>query len=190
MTRARIQHPPLAPLHALLERLERNGLAFALGGSGLLAAYGLVTHVRDWDVTVEAPIHTLEEACAGLDFVRFGSDGCHADHKLTFERDSVELIAGFAFAVPGGVVRIPTVITGRWNEVPLGSPTAWAAAYALMGELEDSEKRRERAGMLFGWLESRPLEREVIATLRSQPLTTALRDALTALERAADPNQA
>ena len=165
-----IEHPPLAPLERLLERLRAHGLAHALGGSGLLAALGLVDRVRDWDVTVAASIESLEAACAGLDYARFGSDGCHADHKLTFERESVELIANFAFSVPGGVVAIPTLVTGHWRGIPLGSPTAWAVAYALMGELEDSARRRERAALLFEWLASQPPEREVIDALLAQPL--------------------
>ena len=178
-----IEHPPLAPLERLLERLRAHGLAHALGGSGLLAALGLVDRVRDWDVTVAASIESLEAACAGLDYARFGSDGCHADHKLTFERESVELIADFAFAVDGGVVKIPTVVTGQWRGLPLGSPTAWATAYALMGELEDSARRRERAEMLFEWLRDQPPERDVIEALLAQPLPESLAARLRALIR-------
>src|SRR5262249_32258464 len=149
-------HPPLAPLRMILARLEGAGLAHALGASGLLAAHGLLDRVNDWDVTVDADLETIAFACAGLTFSRHGNSGCHADHKLTFEAQRVELIARFAFFVPGGVVEIPTRVTGRWQGIPLGSPTAWAAAYALMGELEDAPRRRERAAPLFSRLASRP----------------------------------
>ncbi len=169
-----IDHPPLAPLVELLARLEARSLPHALGASGLLATLGLVSAVNDWDVTVAAPVEVLTEACAGLQFERFGNSGCHADHKLTFERERVELIAGFAFFVPSGVVRIPTAITGSWQGVPVGSPTAWAVAYALMGEFENSPRRHARAEWLFDWLSRGPAEPAVRDALLAQPLPDAL----------------
>jgi hypothetical protein len=173
--------PPIEPLHALLARLDRAGLPHALGASGLLAAHGLVQRVNDWDVTVDADIGELAAACDGLEFTRHGNSGCHADHKLGFEGARIELIARFSFFVPGGVVRIPMPVTGRWRDVPLGSPTAWAAAYALMGELEDSPRRRERADLWFGWLRHRAPERPVLEALRAQPLPAEIDARLAAL---------
>jgi hypothetical protein len=173
--------PPLAPLHELLARLEAAGLRHALGASGLLAALGLVDRVNDWDVTVAASMETLERACAGLAGERFGNDGVHADHKLTFHAERVELIADFAFFTPGGVVRIPVETTATWRGVPVGSPTAWAAAYALMGELEDSPRRRERADLLFAWLGGRAPESAVLDALLAQPLTDSIAARLRAL---------
>jgi hypothetical protein len=178
---AGLELPPLEPLHALLARLDLAGLPHALGASGLLAANGLVRRVNDWDVTVDADLESLAAACDGLEFTSHGHSGCHADHKLGFEKERIELIARFAFFVPGGVVRIPTSVTGRWRDVPLGSPTAWAAAYALMGELEDSPRRRERADLWFGWLRGRPPEREVIDALRAQPLPAEIDQRLVSL---------
>ena len=80
----RVEHPPLAPLRGILARLERAGLAHALGASGLLAALGLVERVNDWDVTVDAPIDDLAAVFEGRSFTRHGNSGCHADHKLGF----------------------------------------------------------------------------------------------------------
>ncbi|MEO5619207.1 MAG: hypothetical protein ABIS67_15665 [Candidatus Eisenbacteria bacterium] len=134
----------------------------------------MIQQVNDWDVTVAAPIVRLEAACAGMDFTRHGNSGCHADHKLGFERERIELIAEFAFFVPGGAVRIPTVVTGIWQGIPVGSPTAWAAAYALMGELDDDARRRDRADALFAWLKSGPGETNVIVRLLAQPLPEGL----------------
>jgi len=176
-------HPPLEPLRRLLARLESAGLRYALGGSGLLAALGLVERVNDWDVNVDAGIDSVVAACGGLEFERFDHGGCHADHKLSFERERAELIAEFAFFVPGGIVMIPTRVTATWNGIPIGSPTAWAAAYALMGEAENDERRRNRAARLFEWLPSRPPEAEVIATLVAQPLPATLAERLAALTR-------
>jgi hypothetical protein len=168
-------------LHAILARLAGAGLPHALGASGLLAAHGLVDRVKDWDVTVDADLDAIAAACEGLAFTRHGNSGCHADHKLGLDAERVELIARFAFFVPGGVVTIPTRVTGTWQGVPLGSPTAWAAAYALMGELEDSARRRGRAELLFGWLAGQPPEHEVLAELRAQPLPAGLANRLAKL---------
>ena len=180
--RIALDAPPFAPLRDLLARLDHSGLRYALGASGLLAALGLVTKVNDWDVQVDASIDELERACAGLGSARFGNDRMHADHKLSFDAERVELIAEFAFFPPGsGLVRIPFAVCGSWQGVPLASPTAWAAAYALMGELEDSPRRRERAHLLFEWLRGREPERDVIDALLAQPVPEDLAARLRAL---------
>lgn len=178
-----IDHPPLAPLLAVLDRLRVHDLPHALGASGLLAALGLIRKVNDWDVTVDAPVERIEAACAGLEFTRHGNSGCHADHKLGFEKQRIELIADFAFFVPGGIVRIPTVVTRIWRGIPVGSPTAWAAAYALMGELDNDSRRRERADLLFAWLASGPGEPAVRSGLLAQPLPPALARELESLAK-------
>ena len=175
--------PPLPPLRDLLARLDRAGLRYALGASGLLAALGLVTKVNDWDVQVDASIDAIEQATAGVASARFGNDRVHADHKLSFDTECVELIAEFAFFPPAGVVRIPFAITGTWQGIPLASPTAWVAAYALMGELEDSPRRRERAELLFAWLRGREPEPGVIDALLAQPVPADLAARLSALQR-------
>jgi hypothetical protein len=90
-------------------------------------------------------VESLAATVSGRAFTRHGNSGGHADHKLTFDAEKVELIARFAFFVPGGVVRIPTVVTGTWNGLPIGSPAAWAAAYAIMAEQENDARRAERA---------------------------------------------
>ncbi len=169
-----IDHPPLAPLQVLTARLDARAIPHALGASGLLAALGLICVANDWDITVAAPIEVLTDACAGLGFTLFGNSGCHADHKLTFAPERIELIADFAFFVPQHVVRIPTVVTGTWQGIPVGSPTAWAAAYWLMGELEDSPRRRARAELLFDWLAHGPAEPAVRDALLAQALPDGL----------------
>lgn len=176
-----LRTPPLPPLHAVSARLARAGLTHALGGSGLLAALGLVDAVNDWDVTVEASPAELEGLFAGHAFAMHGNSGCHADHKLSFEGQPIELIARFAFFAPEGIVRIPTVVTGRWQGVPLGSPVGWAAAYALMGELENVPRRRERAERLFEWLERHGADRAGRDALLAQPLPADLRARIAAL---------
>lgn len=179
-----LRTPPLAPLRARLAALERAGLAHALGASGLLAALGLVSEVRDWDVTVEAGVEEIAALYPEGGFTRHGPGGGHADHKLSFEADRVELIAGFAFAVAGGVVRIPTVVTGRWQELPLGSPLGWAVAYALLAQAENSARRRHRADALFAWLAVHGADPVTRTRLAREPLPTALRERVAALPTA------
>ncbi len=176
-----ITHPPLAPLASALARLREAGIPHALGASGLCASLGLVDTVNDWDVTCEADLDTLAALFADQPHERFGNSGCHADHKLNLEGGGIELIARFAFFVEGGVVRIPTIVTGEWNGVPVGSPAAWAAAYWLMGELEGSERRRARAELLFAHLERRGADGETLRVLLAEPLPAALAARLEAL---------
>lgn len=176
-----IEHPPLPPLHLAIARLEAAGIPHALGASGLCASLGLVPVVHDWDVTCEASLDTLTELFAEQPHERFGNSGCHADHKLNLEGGGIELIARFAFFVADGIVRIPTRVTGYWQGVPIGSPEAWAVAYALMGELEDSPRRTERAELLFGHLGRHGADGEVIRVLLAEPLPPALAARLEAL---------
>ncbi len=176
-----IAHPPLAPLLGALARLRDAGVPHALGASGLCASLGLVDSVNDWDVTCEADLDTLAALFADQPHERFGNSGCHADHKLNLEGGGIELIARFAFFVEGGIVRIPTRVTGEWNGVPVGSPEAWAAAYWLMGELEDSARRRDRAERLFAHLERVGADGEIVRLLLAQPLPVALASRLEAL---------
>lgn len=182
-----IAHPPLEPLRAALGTLERAGVPHALGGSGLLAALGLVDRVNDWDVTCEAGLETLEALFAGQPSAPFGNSGCHADHKLVLRGGEIELIARFAFVVEGGVVRIPTRVTRAWQGVPVGSPEAWAVAYSLMGAYDEEahrERRRARAETLFAWLGSRGADAETVRALLKQPLPGPLAARLAALPAA------
>lgn len=176
-----MHHPPIEPLRRALMRLEAAGIPHALGGSGLCAALGLVAKVNDWDVTCDADLDTLARLFADQPHERFGNSGCHADHKLNLEDGGIELIARFAFFVEGAVVRIPTIVTGVWQGVPVGSPEAWAVAYALMAELEGSARRRERAELLLLHLGGTGADPGALALLMAEPLPRALADQLLAL---------
>jgi len=162
--------PPLEPLREVLAVLDRAELPHAIGASGLLMALGLVDHVNDWDVTVEADVDTLADLFAGRSFTRYGNSGGHADHKLTFEAEKIELISRFAFFVPGGVVRVPTVVTRTWNDLPIGSPGAWAAAYAIMADQENDARRAARAQLLFDWIEHNHARDAGITAILAEPL--------------------
>lgn len=171
--------PPLEPVLELASRLERAGIAFALGGSGLLAARGLARTIGDWDLTTDAPLDSARAALDGLAFQAFGSSGVHADHKLALPDLAAELIVGFAMRWEGGVVRLPTIVTASWHGLPLGSPEVWAVAYALLGRTAKSEA-------LLGWLRAHGADPAALARLLAQPLPPDLVRALSTLPRGPD----
>lgn len=182
-----LKSPPLRNALALVRPLEAAGIECALGGSGLLAALGLGSEVRDWDLTTDVPwtrsLDVLWRALpaddrsrgpasrarrrADLGAVLAGTDELHADHKLMFPELHAELIHHFAFYMKGNVVHVPTRVSGRWKGIPLGSPEGWAIAYDLMG-------RDAKAELLFGRLAERGADARRVAELLDQPLPSAL----------------
>lgn len=174
-----ITTPPLAGAHEIVTRLERVGIAVALGGSGLLAALGLATTVHDWDLTTDAPRDPVEAALEGIAWDYKGSDELHADEKLMVPSLELEIIRGFAFFTPGGIVRIPTLVTRRWAGLPVGSPVAWAVAYALLG-------REPKCEALFEWLARNGADHEAHEALLAQPLPEVLAERLRALPTLGD----
>jgi hypothetical protein len=171
-------HPPFEALAEASRRLAAAGVPHALGASGLLFAHGLVDHVGDWDVTVEADRAGVEPLFADLGPRYVGSSGVHADSKLILHDGVVELILRFAFVVPGGIVRIPTIVDGEWRGIPLGALEAWAAAYALL-------ERPAKTELVFARLAERGARADALDIVLAQPLPDALRARLTALPRAA-----
>ena len=172
--------PPAGPLLEAVRRIESAGLTVALGGSGLLAVLGLGTEARDWDLTTDAGHEDVAARFAGIEIERVGASGIHADHKVRLEGGAVEIICGFAIRAGAGVVRIPTVVSARVELVPIGSPEAWAVAYALLGREEKSER-------LMRWLEARGADLGVIARLLAEPLPLNLAARLESLARAPRP---
>ena len=70
-------------------------------------------------------------------------------------------------------------MTVRRDGIPLGSPEAWAVAYALLGR----DGKLER---LMRWLAARGADPGVIARLRAEPLPPALAARLESLPRASE----
>lgn len=166
--------PPIEPLLVLVARLEAEGIRCALGGSGLLAALGLTETAHDWDLTTDATLEQLVPLAGGWPFETAGSSGVHADAKLMFPAQSIEIIARFAFHGPRGVIRIPTLVTNRWRGVPLGSPEAWLAAYHLL-------ERPAKRDLLLGHLRARGHDGTVVERLLAEPLPAELAGMLTSL---------
>ena len=166
--------PPIEPLLEVHRRLERAGIAHALGASALLHAHGLADHVGDWDVNVDADHDVIDPLFEDLEPVHFGSSGIHADSKLQVYGAQVELIVRMAIVAEGRVVRIPTLPRTSWQGIPVGSREAWAVAYALLGRTEKSER-------LFAHLERGLASRPDVERMLQEPLPAALAARLRAL---------
>ena len=166
--------PPLPLLREWVARLEGGGIAVAIGGSGLLAALGLADAVRDWDLTTDAPYERAMDLVRGEAHVAHGSDHLHADRKLALEGGAVELIVGFAFHGPRGVIRVPTRVSARMDGIPIGSPEAWAVAYHLLG-------REAKSAALLDHLERHGASRSAIACLLLEPIPDSLAERLAGL---------
>jgi len=182
-----IERPPTEGLRSLVARLDAERLTWAVGGSGLLAALGLVDRVNDWDVQVEADPERLRGLFADRPHTFHGHGGCHADWKLAFADERTELIPRFAFFVPGGVVHIPLHVTAHHGGLPIASPEGWACAYWLMGRWDEPAlraRRAERAERLLAWLAAHGADRSRREELVRQPLPEELRARLDALPAA------
>ncbi len=177
--------PPLEPLREVGLRLDAAGIVWALGGSGLMHALGLADEVRDWDLTVDASQAEAHAALADLAPTLHGNLGIHADHKVVCFDAAVEVICRFAFFVDAGaasgthgggggadVIRIPTLVTRHWNDVPIGSPEAWAVAYTLM--IGEKPGRAEKARALFDWVRGHSADPRTLAALAAEPLPAHL----------------
>jgi hypothetical protein len=179
--------PPLEPLRRLTARLDAEGIAWAVGGSGLLAALDLVREVNDWDIQVEADPEKLQWLFAGVPHSFHGHGGCHADWKLAFAAERTELIPRFAFYAPDGVVNLPLRVSVHWRGLPVASPEGWACAYWLMGEYDAPTaraRRAERAGLLFAWLAHHGADAKRLEELLAEPLPEPLAAKLRALRPA------
>ena len=165
--------PPLEHRADVGRRLDAAGITWALGGSAMLHALGLADHVRDWDLTTDRSVSDVHDALRDLEPTLHGNLGIHADHKVVCFDDSVEVICRFAFFQPDGgdVIRIPTMVSGSWNGYPVGSPEAWAVAYALM--IAENPERMEKAATLFAWIQRNGDPSRVKAMLQ-QPLPEEL----------------
>jgi hypothetical protein len=181
---APVELPPIEPLRGVTARLDAAGIAWGVGASGLLAAFGLVDQVNDWDVQVDAEPEAVRALYPDLAYTFHGNGGCHADWKLAFADARTELIPRFAFFVPGGIVRVRLAVSRHWRGLPIASPEGWACAYWLMGEYDEPAlrpRRAERADRLFAHLEHTGADPVRTAQMLAEPLPAALAARLRAL---------
>ena len=146
---------PIPRLDAAIEvvtALESRSIVVALGGSGLLAALGLLDEVRDWDLTTDESPQMVEAALnsAGLRSCRIVAGDLNYTTQARFcvpgDGYDVDLIVGFGLRHKGEIVHLPTRVTGQWRGLPLGDPVTWELTYRILG-------RTARAEALRRWLD-------------------------------------
>ncbi len=145
--------PPLSVVAAVVAALQAHDAVVAVGGSGLLAALGLVDAVRDWDVTTDAATQAVEAALAdvpGLTVTAAPSGEAGYATRARFlvhgiDHD-VDVLVGFALLDHEHVVSLPTRVTRMWRGLPIADPAVWLRAYRLLG-------RHQRADLLQRWLD-------------------------------------
>lgn len=172
-------HPPKEPLIRLLERLQAAGIEAAVGGSGLLFPLGLVGKVNDWDLTTDGAPEQVRAALDGLSWEdrTGGFDYATAGRFVVFAGDmEIDLICRFAVAGEAGVVRLPTLVTGHWQGIPLGSLEVWAAAYWLIG-------RTQKAELALGHLRRHGADPVRLERMLQEPLPATLRAELESLRQ-------
>lgn len=162
--------PAVQTIHRIL---ADAGIATALGGSGLLCSLGLVSAVRDWDLTTEAPLETVLAALDGYAWEKApcGDPPFASKFRLAISVDGavIDLMGGFSIVTETGTCRIPTLVAGQWEGVDTGSPEAWAVAYRLM-------QRHQKADMLHAYLMQNGAASAAVGWLLNQPLPTPVRD--------------
>lgn len=172
-------HPPLSPVHAVVQALQSSGLRPTLGGSGLLHAYGLINAVRDWDVLVDTDVAAVQTALdeAGLLWTdaadRSGRYATSARLLLTMGDAEIDLMVEFAIwpegaSHDGPPVRIPSIPSGTWNGIPLGSLEAWLAAYRLM-------RRPNKPDRIHEYLATSGVNHDHLERMLAEPLPEHMR---------------
>jgi len=147
--------PPLSAVVAVLDALQARGAVAAVGGSGLLAALGLIGRVRDWDVTTDATTQAVQAALSATGLpvvVASAGQGGYATRARFAVRGvghDVDVLVGFALRDHGHVVALPTRVTRIWRGLPIADPEVWLQAYRLLG-------RQDRAALLQRWHHERP----------------------------------
>lgn len=127
----------------------------AAGGSGLLAALGLIDRVRDWHVTTDAPTQTVQAALSatGLPVAPAsagqGSFATRARFAVRGVGHDVDVLVGFSLRDRGQVFPLPTRVTRTWRGLPIADPMVWLRAYRLLG-------RHDRADQLQHWYDGKP----------------------------------
>lgn len=171
-------HPPLGILRTVADALRQAGLHPTLGGSGLLLAHGLVDHVRDWDLLVDAERAIVETALTNANLA--WSDADHGGPYATTARlvatvEGVEVDVMVRFAIwPDGVphteppVHIPSLPGAEWNGVALGSLEAWLVAYRLM-------HRPQKPDRIHAYLHMHGVDHKALRQMLTEPVPYEIR---------------
>ncbi|MDF2961381.1 MAG: hypothetical protein K0S39_3116 [Paenibacillus sp.] len=162
----------LEPVRLLIQQLDKAGIRYASGGSGLLYSLGLTDEVRDWDLTTDAAYEEIEAALQGWVWAvsTSGDYPFASSFRMTIadERLPIDLIGRFAIHSEKGICRMPAISPFEWQRIRMGSPEVWAVAYALMD-------RNAKANKLFTYLQDHGANRDTLQRLLSEPLPDSLR---------------
>ncbi|ULL13261.1 hypothetical protein DVH26_01455 [Paenibacillus sp. H1-7] len=152
--------------------LEAEGIHYASGGSGLLYSLGLVSHVRDWDLTTDAPLEAVTAALQDIPYalVPSGDYPFASAYRLSAQDDALplDIIGGFAIHSEHGICRLPSHSPFIWENIRMGSPEVWAVAYGLMNRIEKSQ-------LLFAYLQEKGASRDIVERMLEEPLPEPLR---------------
>ncbi|MGY6497178.1 MAG: hypothetical protein ACXIUP_03015 [Microcella sp.] len=153
MTAASVRTPPLEPVRGLQAALIAGGVPCVVGGSALVAARGLVDHVNDWDLVVDAGRAVDTTRIIGeLGLTVRETRDAHPpfETELLIAVDAgdhdIDVMVGFAVRGPDGErvdvsTRAEPGAFGGWQGLRLGRADEWARAYTAMG-------REARAALL------------------------------------------
>lgn len=181
-------HPPLEPVGVVVRALESAGLLPTLGGSGLLYAHGLVETANDWDLLVDADHRRVQAALMAAGFIfadgradAAGQYGSAARLLISVDGDEVDLIVRFIiWSPPAGTdrraIRIPSLPSGSWKGLPLGSLEAWLVAYRLMDRPLKPDRIHEH-------LARTGVDRGCLERMLTEPLPDAIRAELERLRQ-------
>lgn len=144
--------PPLGFVLRVVAALRAHGADAAVGGSGLLAALGLVDDVRDWDLTTDAETATVQSALnsIGVEYATAPSSdgpyGTRAHFTIAAPDHDVDVLVGFALREGDDYVQLPSRVTRTWHGLPMADPVVWLEAYRLLG-------RTQRVDVLQRWMD-------------------------------------
>ncbi len=136
-----LPEPQWSALRTLASALNDVEVEWRLGGSALLAIFGVDAEVHDLDITVAADsLEAVEVACEAWVRQRHVGDApppwC-SDWllKASINDAEVDLIGGFCVLGPSGRTHVPQDLGGILDvdgiEVPLADPAVWWWVYRI-----------------------------------------------------------
>lgn len=170
----------------MTDKLKESGISYALGGSGLLHALGLVEQVNDWDLLVECSKEKLLKVIEGYSWQEQSSgDGLFAsEYRIQVVPISIDFIGYFALRSTKGIVKLPIDkghgegkrnregYKGSWQGIPLSTPETWYVAYKMMG-------RESKAELLYNYLKHTDRDEESIMKLvRNEMMEESIKECL------------
>lgn len=170
--------PDTTNLLAVTERLQHEGIPYALGGSGLLHSLGLTAAVRDWDIMTDAPKEQVMKALENLTVqeARSGDYPFGSKYKLVVQSENpqVEILGSFSIHSDKGLCQLPAVPVSLWQGIHVGSPEVWYVAYALMN-------RKDKSDLLLHYLKEKEANKEILQRLVNEPLPDELIEVISSL---------